>query len=97
MHAVPRQVNCLKTILFEPWARGTKKVLSSLTVLGFAELFGEGFAVGRGEGVEAVEDLQIDDEGDDREGEEDGDHEPGAVEIVGRERGWLRRWLRSRR
>ena len=52
---------------------------------GFAEFFREGFAVGQGDGVEPAEDLQVDDEGDDREGEEDGDHEPGTIEVVAEE------------
>ena len=33
--------------------------------------------------VEAVEDLDVDDEGNEGESEKDGDHEPGAAEIVG--------------
>ena len=36
-----------------------------------------------GDGVEAVEALEVDEECDEGEGEEDGDHEPGAVEVVG--------------
>ena len=50
--------------------------------LGFAEFFGEFFAVFEGDDVEAVQDMQVDDEGDEGEGEEDGDHEPGAAESV---------------
>jgi hypothetical protein len=50
--------------------------------LGFAEFFGEFFAMFEGDDVEAVEDLEVDDEGDEGEGEEDGDHEPGTAESV---------------
>ena len=35
--------------------------------------------MGEGDGVEAVEDLNVEDEAAEREGEEDGDHEPGAA------------------
>jgi hypothetical protein len=42
--------------------------------LGFAEFFGEGFAVVEGDGVEAVENYEIEGEGGDCECEQDGDH-----------------------
>ena len=38
-----------------------------------------------GDCVEAVEDLQVEDEGDDGEGEEDGNHEPRAAEVGGQD------------
>src|SRR5882762_656219 len=51
--------------------------------LGFAELFGEGFAVVEGYGVEAVENYDVEGEGGDGEGEQEGDHQPGAAEAGG--------------
>ena len=51
--------------------------------LGLAEFFGQLLAVLEGYCVETVEDLDVDDEGDEGESEKDGDHEPGAAEIVG--------------
>ena len=36
-----------------------------------------------GYGVEAVEDVEVEDEGDEGEGEEDGDHKPGAAKVAG--------------
>ena len=51
--------------------------------LGFAEFFGEGFAVIEGYAVETIEDFEIEDEGDEGEGEEDGDHKPRSAEVAG--------------
>jgi len=41
--------------------------------------------VGEGDCVEAVQDLQVEDERDGGQGEEEGDHQPGAVESVGQD------------
>lgn len=50
---------------------------------GFAEFFGEGFAVFEGDGVETVEHVEVIEQRDEGQGEEDGNHEPRAVEVVG--------------
>jgi hypothetical protein len=55
--------------------------------LGFAEFFGEGFAVVEGDAVEAIENYDVEGEGSDCEREQDGDHQPGAVEVGGQGEG----------
>src|SRR5580698_7735897 len=52
---------------------------------GFAEFFGEVFAVVQGDGIKPVEDLDVEDEGSGGQDEQDGNHEPGAVEVVAEE------------
>src|SRR5580698_3221513 len=51
----------------------------------FAEFFREIFAVVQRYSVEAVKNLEIDDAGDEGKSQEDGDHNPGAVEVAGNE------------
>jgi hypothetical protein len=51
--------------------------------LGLAEFLGEGFAVVKGYGVKAVEDVEVIEEGGEGECEENRDHEPGAVDVGG--------------
>ena len=64
MHAVLSQVNCLQDKLcLSPGPERTTKVLSSLLGSGLAEFFGEGFAVLEGDGVEAIEDVEVEEEG----------------------------------
>ena len=63
------------------------RVLYSFRALGLAEFFGEGFAVGEGDSVEAVENCDVEGEGGDRKGEQYGDHQPGAIEMVGQDEG----------
>lgn len=53
--------------------------------LGFAELFCKVFAMVEGDCVDAVEDLQVEEECDDSQHEEEGNHEPRDVEGVRKE------------